>query len=180
MNCLFKTAVVSFALLAGSMSVVQAAGQGDGRVTFFGSIHDGACSITPGTVDQSVNLGAISNKKLENGGRTEGQVFSIDLEGCDVSSLADKTVTATFTGTSDPLIPGSLALAGSASGAGIFMEHGGKTIELGTPTAPQLLQDGNNTLVFNAYVKGAPATTPPTPVVSGAFTAIANFTLAYQ
>ncbi|SDU94901.1 fimbrial protein [Pseudomonas mucidolens] len=173
-----KTAAISFALLAGSISVANAAGQGEGRVNFLGSIHDGACSISPETVDQSVNLGAISKKKLEDGGRTEGEEFRIELEGCDVAALTDKTVTATFTGTSDPMIPGSLALAGAASGAGIFMEHGGETVELGKPTNPQLIQDGNNTMIFSAYVQGAAAGT--VPVVSGAFTAVTNFTLAYQ
>lgn len=180
MNFAMKTIVVSLGLLAGSISVANAAGQGEGKVTFTGSIHDGACSISPETVDQTVRLGEISRKKLENGGRTDGESFSIDLEGCDVTALKDKTVTATFTGTSDPAIPGSLALAGEASGAGIFMEHGGNIVELNKPTLPQLIQNGSNTMLFNAYVQGAAAAVPPVPIKNGAFTAVANFTLAYQ
>ncbi|AZE62715.1 MULTISPECIES: fimbrial protein [Pseudomonas fluorescens group] len=175
MKIAMKTAV-AMAILAGSISVANAAGNGDGEVKFIGSIHEGACSISPETANQTVDLGPIAKNQLAAGGRTNGEPFQIDLEGCDVAALTDKTVTATFTGTEDSTIPGSLALTGVASGAGIFMEHGGKVVELGTPTEPQLLQDGRNTLAFNAFVKGHATTA----VVPGAFEAITNFTLAYQ
>ncbi|AIB38781.1 fimbrial protein [Pseudomonas simiae] len=173
MKFAIKTAA-AMAILAGSISVANAAGSGE--VRFIGSIHEGACSISPETANQTVDLGAIAKHELMAGGRTDGEAFQIDLEGCDVAALVDKTVTATFTGTGDTTIPGSLALTGAASGAGIFMEHAGKVVVLGAPTEPQLLQDGGNTLAFNAYVQGH-ATAAPVP---GTFEAITNFTLDYQ
>lgn len=175
MNVSMKAAVV-MAILAGSISVANAAGSGDGEVRFIGSIHEGACSISPQTANQTVDLGAIAKHELVAGGRTNGEPFQIDLEGCDLAGLTNGTVTATFTGTADASIPGALALTGAASNAGIFMEHAGAKVVLGTPTAPQLLQDGSNTLAFNAYVQGH-ATSDAVP---GTFEAVTNFTLAYQ
>ncbi|MEC4167157.1 hypothetical protein VSQ82_07845 [Pseudomonas sp. MS-1(2024)] len=89
----------------------------------------------------------------------------------------DKTVTATFTGAASTDVTGALGIAGTAQGAGIMMVDGaGTPIVLGTPTRPQLLQPGENTLTYGAYLKGK-ATGDITP---GVFTAVTNFSLAYQ
>lgn len=53
----------------------------------------------------------------------------------------------------------------------------GADIVLGTPTVFQPIGDGNNTLLFGAFLKGA---TAADTVVPGEFTAITNFSLAYQ
>ena len=47
MNVVIKSALASMVLLAGSASVVHAAGAGAGTVTFKGSIIEAACSIDP-------------------------------------------------------------------------------------------------------------------------------------
>ena len=103
-------------MLAGQ---VQAADQGHGKVTFTGAIIDAPCSITPDTIEQTVDLGEISNKALTNGGKSRPRSFDIKLESCDLSGLTDKTVTITFTGTESRVQPGYLALVGTASGAAI-------------------------------------------------------------
>ena len=177
MKVAIKTALASMVLLAGSASVVHAAGAGEGTVTFKGAIIEAACSIDPDSVDQTVGLGQVAKSQLAGGGVASPEDFYINLTGCDVSSLTDKTVTTTFTGAESAAVPGALGIVGTAQGAGIMMVDGsGAPVVLGTATTPRLLADGNNTLAFGAYLKGQ-ATGDITP---GEFTAVTNFSLAYQ
>ncbi|KAA8560882.1 Fimbria A protein [Pseudomonas extremaustralis] len=173
MKTKMKTALLSLGLLVGSMSVAHAA---DGTITFTGSVHSGACSIKPESVDQSIPLGAIAKHQLESGGKSEARPVRIELEGCDLTGLTDNTVTTTFTGAPSSVVPGAIGTIGGAGGVGIMMTHGSKPIELGVPTTPQAIAAGNNTLQFGAYVQGAATGA----IVPGSFTAVTNFTLAYQ
>lgn len=177
MNVVMKSALASMVLLAGSASVAHAAAAGEGSVTFKGAIIEAACSIDPESVDQTVGLGQVAKSQLTGGGNASPQDFYIKLTGCDVASLTDKTVTTTFTGAGSADVPGALGIVGDARGAGIMMVDGtGTTVVLGTATTPQILADGSNTLSFGAYLKGQ-ATGDITP---GEFTAVTNFSLAYQ
>jgi type 1 fimbria pilin len=173
MKSKMKTALLSVGLLLGSASVVNAA---DGTVTFMGSVHSGACSIKPDSVDQTVNLGAIAKHQLQSGGKSEARRVLIELEGCDLTGLTDKTVTTTFTAAPSSAVPGAIGTVGGAGGVGIMMTHGSKLVELGVPTTPQAIVVGDNTLEFGAYVQGAATD----PIVPGSFSAVTNFTLAYQ
>ena len=173
MKAKIKTALLSIGLLAGSISMANAA---DGTVTFLGSVHSGACSIKPDSVDQTVHLGAIAKHQLQSGGKSEARRVLIELEGCSLADLTDNTVTTTFTGTPSGAVPGALGTVGSAGGVGIMMTHGSELIELGVATAPQIIGAGDNTLEFGAYVQGAATD----PIIPGDFSAITNFTLAYQ
>ncbi|MBF6026501.1 type 1 fimbrial protein [Pseudomonas sp. P115] len=173
MKTKMKTVLLSVGLLVGSASVVHAA---DGTVTFIGSVHSGACSIKPESVDQSVHLGAIAKHQLQSGGKSEARPVRIELEGCDLTGLTDNTVTTTFTGAPSTVVPGAIGTVGGAGGVGIMMTHGGKLVELGVPTTPQAIVAGDNTLEFGAYVQGAATGT----IVPGNFSAVTNFTLAYQ
>ncbi|MHA7845141.1 fimbrial protein [Serratia sp. D1N4] len=170
----FKMNVLAAALISASAFAVHAADQGSGTVTFTGSIIDAPCSITPQTSDQVVPLGQVSAALLANQGTSTPQTFTIDLEKCDVSTL--KNVSITFNGTADGDM---LGIVGDAQGAGIVITDGsGTAIKLGQASAARLLSNGNNTLLFSAYLKGKSAT--PDSVKPGSFTSIANFTLAYQ
>ncbi|MGY2374350.1 fimbrial protein [Pseudomonas sp. SDO524_S393] len=173
MNTKLKTVLLSVGLLAGSMSVANAA---DGTVTFLGSVHSGACSIKPDSVDQTVRLGAIAKHQLQAGGKSEARRVLIELEGCDLTGLTDNTVTTTFTGAPSAVVPGAIGTVGGAGGVGIMMTHGNALVELGKPTAPQIISAGDNTLEFGAYVQGAATD----PIIPGDFSAVTNFTLAYQ
>ncbi len=168
-----KAALLTVGLLVGSISVANAA---DGTVTFTGSVHSGACSIKPEFVDQIVRLGAIAKHQLESGGKSTARSVKIELEGCDLASLTDKTVTTMFTGAPSDTVPGAIGTVGDAGGIGIMMTHGGRPIVLGTPTTPQAIATGNNTLEFGAYVQGQATGA----IVPGEFSAVTNFTLAYQ
>lgn len=159
--------VVSFA------NVATAADAGHGKVTFKGSIIDAPCSISPDSVDQTVQLGQISNVALKDGGTSAPKNFEIKLESCSLSTL--KTVTTTFTGSAGA--NDGLGITGTAKGASIIITDGkGAPVKLGTATAAQTLQNGKNTLSFAAYLKGEGTSVD---IVPGDFTGITDFTLAY-
>lgn len=170
--------VLGVALAMGISSFAQA-DQGHGTVTFTGSIVDAPCSIDPDSIDQTVNLGQVSNVALaadSNKGSSTPKNFEIKLEKCTLGDKG-KSVTATFTGSKGGT-EGMLGLTGTAKGASIAMTDGtGKVLELGKPTTAQALQNGNNTLLFAAYLQGDGASAG---IVPGDFKSVANFTLAYQ
>ncbi|CAI1595574.1 fimbrial protein [Serratia quinivorans] len=178
LNKIMMAAVLAF----GAASVAQAADDhGHGTVTFTGSIIDAPCSIDPTSIDQTVDLGAVSNVALTDGGRSKPQNFDIKLVNCSVET--GKTVTTTFNGPKGG-IDGSLGMTGTAKGASIMMTDGSSNvIELGKATTAQALTNGNNTLLFSAYLQGNPdgGTTPETKnvIVPGDFKSVSNFTLAY-
>ena len=173
MKTTFKTALLTIGLFAGSMSGAQAA---DGTVTFLGSVHSGACSIKPESVDQTIHLGAIAKHQLQAGGKSEARRVLIELEGCDLTNLTDNTVTTTFTAAPSTDVPGAIGTVGTAGRVGIMLTHGGSPIQLGVATTPQAISTGDNTLEFGAFVQGAATG----DIVPGDFSAVTNFTLAYQ
>ncbi|EIT7186889.1 MAG: type 1 fimbrial protein [Serratia marcescens] len=175
LNKIMMAAVVAFGL----SSVAHAADQGHGTVTFTGSIVDAPCSISPETIDQTVNLGQVSNVALKDGGKSTPKNFKIELENCTVTT--GKTVQVTFTGAkAQESNKNLLAITGSASGAGIAMtDTSGALVELGKAGTAQILQNGKNTLQFAAYMQGLSGGETAATVVPGDFTAITDFTLAY-
>ncbi|EPL3976031.1 fimbrial protein [Serratia ureilytica] len=171
-----------FAIGASSVANAAVINHGNGTVTFTGAIIEAPCSITPETVDQTVNLGQVSNVALKDGGQSTPKNFQIKLENCDlVTSGAGKnnSVSVTFTGASSAADKELLGITGTAKGAGIAITDGsGALIKLGSPSQAQNLQSGNNTLSFAAYLQGSKAS--GAVVVPGEFQSVADFTLAYQ
>lgn len=170
--------------LAAAMGLMLAAGmanakdEGHGKVTFTGSIIDAPCSINPDSIDQTVEIGQVSNVALAANGNTGTSVprnFEIKLENCDVTTGA--TVKTTFTG-AEGATDGSLGITGTAKGASLILTNGnGEQIKLGEASDAHQLQKGNNTLLFSAYLQGDGASATITP---GDFSAVADFTLSYQ
>jgi len=176
MRVAMKAAMASMVLLAVSASGVNA-GVGSGQITFQGEILDSACSINPGSSDQTVSLGQVAKSQLETGGMAPPQSFQIELSGCSLTGLTDKTVTAKFTGAESAAVPGALGIVGTAKGAGIMLVDGtGTAVTLGSSTKVQTIQAGDNTMLFGAYLKGQ-ATGAITP---GEFTSVTNFALEYK
>lgn len=177
LNKIMLAAVMAF----GVSSLAHAADQGHGKVTFSGSIIDAPCSIAPESMDQTVELGAISNVALKNGGKSTPRNFDIKLENCELTTAApgkNNTVSLTFTGAASAIDTKLLGITGTAKGAGIAITDGsGNDIVLGQKTNAQTLQNGANTLSFAAYLQGGNASTT---VVPGEFQSVADFTLAYQ
>nr|WP_154325410.1 fimbrial protein [Pantoea sp. 201603H] len=172
-------AILAAAVVFGMSSMAHAAGEGQGKVTFTGSIIDAPCSITPESVDQTVDLGQISKVALQDGGKSTPRNFSIDLENCAFGTPAAKNkVTVTFTGMESAAGNGLLGITGTASGASVAITSGdGQVITLGEATNEQTLQDGNNTLSFAAYMQGDGASAT---ITEGDFQSVADFTLAYN
>lgn len=156
--------------------------QGRGTVTFKGAIIDAPCSITPETVDQTVNLGQVSNVALKDGGKSTPKNFQIKLENCELNSKdpgKNNAVSITFSGAASSSDPKLLGITGVAKGASIAITDGsGEVIKLGTATNAHTLQNGNNTLSFAAYLQGSKAS--GSVVIPGEFQSVADFTLAYQ
>jgi type 1 fimbria pilin len=168
------------AVAMGSVFIAGAANaaedQGHGKINFMGSIIDAPCSIAPESVDQTVDLGAVANVALKDGGTSSPANFEIILENCDLTDK--KTVTTTFGGTESANQPGLLGIAGTASGASIAITDGsGQLIKLGEASVPRSLIEGTNTLTFAAYLKGDGASSV---VVPGEFTSVADFMMDYQ
>jgi P pilus assembly protein, pilin FimA len=175
MNKTLLAAVIAL----GSVSMAHAGDQGHGKVTFTGSIIDAPCSIAPDSIEQTVDLGQISNVALKDGGMSKPKNFDIKLEGCSFGTPAAKNkVAVTFTGIESVGGNGLLGITGGAKGASVAITDGtGKVIELGKPTKEHVLQDGNNTLNFAAYMQGDGTTAT---IVEGDFQAVTDFTLAYN
>ncbi|MBU4684083.1 type 1 fimbrial protein [Cedecea davisae] len=159
-------------------SAANAAGiGGSGKVNFSGSIVDAPCSMDPNTADQTVELGATSNLHLSNGSTSTPKPFKILLEGCSGETLG--TVMTTFKGLQADEDDTLLRLSGSASGAAISInDDKGVQIKMGEASPAYNLVAGNNELNFSANLKGFG--TEEKPVVSGDFTATADFTLEYN
>lgn len=172
-----KIMVVTAVILGLSPMVVQAANQGQGSVKFSGAIIDAPCSISPESVDQTVELGQISNSLLKKGAKSTPVAFTIDLEHCEVEE-GKSNVSVTFNGVKSLTQTGLLSISGKASGASIAItDAGGKLIVLGTASPLTGVNEGNSALRFAAYLQGEGGTTT---VVPGDFTAVADFTLTYQ
>jgi type 1 fimbria pilin len=171
--------LLAAAVIFGMSSFAHAADKGHGKVTFTGSIIDAPCSISPESIDQTVELGQISNVALKDSGQSSPKKFEIKLEDCSFGTPATKNkVKLTFTGMESAASNGLLGITGNAKGASIAITQGdGQVIKLGTATKEQLLQDGNNTLSFAAYMQGDGASAV---ITEGDFQAVTDFTLAYN
>lgn len=147
---------------------------GSGTVTFKGSIISGACSIAPGSVDQTVELGSINKAVLLNKGSSNPRTFTIELEDCDTSVA--NSVSITFSGNANSTDTTLLGISSSAGAAIQITDGNGTPIKLGETTSDtHKLQEGSNTLLFSAYVTGV-----GTDINEGAFESISNFVLSYE
>lgn len=175
--------LLAAAMAFGVAMTAQAADQGHGKVTFKGSIIDAPCSVATDSIEQEVDFGQLSAASLStlngNSGQSQPKNFQINLENCGFGNPAkNNNVTVTYSGMADAKNAKLLGVTGTAKGIGIALTDGsGTQIELMKPTAPQPLQDGDNTLSFAAFVQNNGASTT---VTEGDFSAITNFTLAYQ
>jgi P pilus assembly protein, pilin FimA len=161
------------ALASGVTAFGAQADSGSGVVTFTGSVIDAPCSVAAGDEDQTISLGQVSSTAVANGGTSTPVPFYVHLESCSVDTA--NSVTTTFTGASSNVSGASLGVTGSAGDVGIVLTDGSSnTITLGEATASQMIQDGDNTLTYSAYIIGGEAPT------EGDFTGVANWTLAYE
>ncbi|UAN45226.1 fimbrial protein (plasmid) [Serratia sp. JSRIV001] len=179
--------IMMAAVLSLSAVSVAHANQGQGDILFTGSIVDAPCSIAADSIDQTVELGAISNAALSantNTGESKPMPFTIQLENCIVTTgttpASASKVQVKFLGTTSSYDADSLALVGgNAAGAYILLKQAdGKKVTVGTPTTLQQFTDGASpALTFTASLKGNGGTAVITP---GSFSVPVQFQLAYQ
>lgn len=185
LNKIMMAAVLVFGSISGALAEDEvtpgapAVGdQGHGTVTFTGSIIDAPCSIDPLSLDQTVDLGAVSNVSLLNGGNSDPKPFEIHLEKCSIATA--KTVTTTFNGTEGK--GGLLGMTGDAKGASIAITDGSNNnvIKLGTATGGQIISVGATeaSLRFSAYLKGDGG--DEKSITPGSFQSVASFILDYK
>ncbi|MFA1017992.1 fimbrial protein [Enterobacter sp. SAT-E-asb] len=172
-------------LLAMALSSLMAAGahaatdQGHGKITFLGSVIDAPCSIDAKSLDQTVQLGAISKNQLADGGKSTPVGFDIQLHDCDAATANKASITFNgLAGDQTGGLDGAFAVTGQAAGVGVVIaDMGGKVIKPSTKSALAAMNDGDNDLQFLAYVQGS---TVSGAVVPGNFTSIANFMMTYE
>ena len=159
-----------------SFGASAATNQGSGTVNFKGEIIDAPCGIAPESADQTIDFGQISKAHLNAKGTSVKKDVDIKLVNCELGG-AQKVALITFNG--QTIDAGRKMLGASNTGAGIVMVgQDGKDVVFGTATAAVPVMDGNNTLHYQAWVTAADANAPA--VTEGAFTAVTDFTLAYQ
>ncbi|OEE49813.1 fimbrial protein [Vibrio anguillarum] len=175
-----KKTIIASAMMMLSASVFAAAAEdtGHGVVNFTGAIIDAPCSIAPESMDQTINMGLISNDLLEKQGETPVRPFSIHLESCSTETA--KAATVTFSGRSDSVEKKNLAISGAGKGAAIALVNqlDDSVIELGTKTKAISIVEGDNVLQFGAkLVSNLKEGDKATP---GEFKATTNFIISYE
>ncbi|MET3497240.1 fimbrial protein [Variovorax boronicumulans] len=183
-----KSVLVKFAALAVAGAVSQGAFAADGTINFNGEITADACSVSPNSQNLIVPLGKVASKwfegtvggKAQVGKKSTPAKFSIDLLGCDTTTI--KNAKVKFDGAADADVKTALRVgAGEVSGGfatGVAIELGdssGTKIDLGSPSKDYALSEGDNSLKFQAaYVA------TKDKVTVGPANAIAQFTIAYK
>ncbi|AKJ41287.1 fimbrial protein [Pragia fontium] len=157
-------------LASGIAFGAQAAGN-TGTVTFSGEVVDSPCDLAAGQdgADIKVDFGQLSVAGL-NGGRVATKNFEIKLKNCVIDK---KTAAITFTSTDQIAGKNLLKTNGDATGLGIKLNN----ITFGTALELNGLANGDQTLT---YIAGVQKADEATDVTAGAFTASANFEIAYK
>ncbi|HBC5825666.1 TPA: type 1 fimbrial protein [Escherichia coli] len=171
---MIKTVMAGAAAVALISFGANAENQGQGVINFKGSVINAPCGITPESADQSIDFGQISKSHLSAGGVSKAQNLNIKLVNCNVSALK-KGVALTFSGNTVGGPATELATTGQTNTAVVINGYG-SDITFGIPTDNIKLANGDNTLRFQSWVKQATGKT----VGEGDFSAVANFSLAYE
>lgn len=183
-----KSVLVKFASLAVAGVLSQGAFAADGTINFTGEITTQICSVSPNSQNLIVPLGKVSRAAFDGGTAGTAAVgkkatpakFTIDLLGCDTTTL--KNATVTFTGTADTdatlLRLANAGQVGVTAATGVAIELGdsaGTKIPLGSPSSAYILGQGDNSLKFQAaYVA------TKTAVTAGPANSVAQFTMDYK
>lgn len=178
-------AVVSFGANA-AVSIPQ----GQGEVSFKGTVVNAPCGIETQSAKQEIDFGQISKSFLQEGGETQPKDLNIKLVNCDITNFKKNpagaggaakagTVTLTFSGVGIGNNHDMLQTVGGTNTAIIVTDPNGKPVKFDgtTPTGVSTLVDGDNTIHFTALVKKDPS---GNAVKEGVFSAVTNFNLTYQ
>nr|AAF97902.1 adhesion protein PapA [Escherichia coli] len=177
-------AVVSF-----GVNAAPTIPQGQGEVTFKGTVVDAPCGIETQSAKQEIDFGQISKSFLQEGGESQPKDLNIKLVNCDITNFKKVTgggaakagrVALTFSGVSSGNNKDMLQTVGATNTAIVVVAPDGERVKFdgATTTGPSNLVDGDNTIHFTAAAVRKDDS--GNPVTEGAFSAVANFNLTYQ
>lgn len=182
-----KTSFTKLAALAIAGVMSQGAFAADGTINFTGEITTQACSVSPNSQNLIVPLGKVSTNAFGGtpatiGAKSTPANFTIDLLGCDTTTIKNASVSFSGPGDFDNTTKLRLANAGQAgvgSASGVAVEianSAGTKIDLNTGNSGDyILGRGDNSLKFQAaYIA------TKTAVTAGPANAVAQFTIAYK
>lgn len=78
---------VAMAVVSFGVNAALTTPQGQGRVTFNGTVVDAPCSISQKSADQSIDFGQLSKSFLQAGGVSKPMNLDIELVNCDITSF---------------------------------------------------------------------------------------------
>ncbi|HEB1129738.1 TPA: type 1 fimbrial major subunit FimA [Escherichia albertii] len=173
--------VLSALSLSSTAALAETTTVNGGKVHFKGEVVNAACAVDAGSVDQTVQLGQVRTALLSQEGATSSAVgFNIQLNDCS-TDVASKAAVAFLGMAIDGNHPSVLALqssaAGSATNVGVqILDRTGNALTLdgASFSAPTTLNNGTNTIPFQARYFATDAATP------GAANADATFKVQYQ
>ncbi|WP_368540886.1 fimbrial-like protein [Enterobacter soli] len=164
--------------------------QGSGTITFTGSVISAPCSIASSDLNQTVELGNVSDSVLNSGNSSTPVDVSIHLQDCILTTTTGETTTTvdkvkvTFTssatdGTDTSLMKNSLdGSLGGATGVGVrLLDSNSNKVVLGTPVVVNFANaNATQELAFKARMEPVAGST----VTPGSVQAQANYVLDYK
>lgn len=151
------------------------------NVHFSGALVSEPCTIPDADSAITLDFDGIIDKFLYTNGRTPSKEFTIHLEDCD-TSISD-SMSITFQGRAEPELPTMLAMdAGSTvQGIAVGLERAdGSAFPINEQLDKQPLRDGDNLLVFKAYIQATPTSIAAKSIEPGNFVATSTFQIAYE
>lgn len=179
-NLFALTALTSILFTANVLAEVPPGSQGNGQISFTGSVLKAPCGLAPGVDgdNQSIALGQTSDAQLRTVGYATPKEFKIKLIGCTFDDKLEKdtVVNVRFDGASVGGVNGFLGTTGDAKGMAIrLLDSGNKPVKVGTKSQDYTLRSGDNTLQFSAQVVAVQGET----IIAGDYNAFTSFSLTY-
>ncbi|MCY1700969.1 fimbrial protein [Lelliottia sp. SL45] len=174
LHAIVLSALYSINVLAGNIA----------NIYFSGKVVSPSCTISTGSVDQTINLGSIDIsdiRKNNNTGMTTPVIFTINVEKC--AGFSNGVVT--FTGDALTGEAGTIGIVGTAKGASVVLyDADGSRLNTGTaskpvelvPGVPEGQVGGITVFTFSAGLVGQGPQFPPQ---AGSFTATSVFSIDY-
>lgn len=156
LNALFfkKLSLVTPLIISSCALVTCQVSAHDVTVNITGAVLNATCTISPDSVNKTVNLGQVPANRLINSGDSSQPVpFNINLEKC--GAIANGVVVS-FSGTPDDSMTNLLKLSPESSGTGIaieIMDDAQKLVAIGGSTQPYLITGGATTASLRFYSK---------------------------
>lgn len=161
-----------------------------GKLNILGSMHEVPCSLEMASMDQTIDLGAVSTSQLQRpGDQATPKAFQLLFKDCQRTagsirnertgnltwSAHQPVVTVMFVGLADADDARLLKVQG-ITGMGLRMIDAlGRDVQLGSRGQPLFLPVGNSTQTWNVQ-----PTRTSAPLTSGAFRAVVDFRLKYE